>query len=187
MVPVGDALLSDDVFDVGFACDLSACKGACCVEGETGAPLTDEEVGRIEALHPTIEPYLRPVSRDLIARRGAYERDLDGRPSTRLVNGRECVYVTFDARGVAQCAFQRAFRDGATEWPKPISCHLYPIRERWLPTGVALNVDRWSVCAPARSCGAARETSVLEFCRDALVRRFGEAWYAEALEAAKQR
>ena len=187
MVAVGEALVSEDVTDLLFACDLDACKGACCVEGDGGAPLADGEAERIAGILAAVRPYLRPEGLAVIDAVGASIVGARGVVETPLVAGRECVYATFDASGVAKCGFEQAFRDGATDWPKPISCHLYPIRVAQLPDFAAVNYHRWDVCDAARRCGSARGTTVLEFCKPGLVRRFGEAWYAEAVAALSAR
>jgi hypothetical protein len=182
MIAIGNTLLSEDLFDQLFACDLKACKGACCVEGESGAPLEADELDQIAKVFETIKPRLRPEALAVIDEVGLYEIDSDGDHVTPIINGRECVYATFDADGTAKCAFEQAWRDGETDWPKPISCHLYPIRLKELHDFTALNYHRWPICDGARSCGVKAGISVLEFCKASLVRRFGEAWYEEALE-----
>lgn len=180
MIAIGDTLISEDVFDTLFACDLKACKGACCVEGESGAPLTEEEVDRIEEAFEVVKSQLRPEALKVIDKVGLFEVDQDGDYVTPIIDGRECVYATFEADGTAKCAFEAAWREGKSDWPKPISCHLYPIRLKELQDFTALNVHRWPICDGARSCGAKANVTVLDFCKTALVRRFGEAWYDEA-------
>ncbi len=180
MIAIGDALVSEEVLEVFFACDLEACKGACCVEGDGGAPLAQGEPERIAEIFEAVRPYLRAEGVAVVDAAGFSVVGDRGRVETPLVDGRECVYATFDQSGVAKCGFEHAFRDGVTDWPKPLSCHLYPIRVAELPDFAALNYHRWDVCAAARRCGSARQTTVLEVCEDGLVRRFGAAWYAEA-------
>lgn len=180
MIAIGDALVSEDLFDELFACDLSKCKGACCVEGENGAPLMEEELEKIELVFETIKPHLRPEALAVIEKTGFFEVDGDGEFVTPIIDGRECVYATFDSDGTAKCAFERAWRRGETQWPKPISCHLYPVRLKELRDFTAVNVHRWPICDGARSCGAAGNITVFEFCKSALVRHFGDSWYSEA-------
>ena len=182
MIALGDTLISEDVFEAMFACDLSKCKGACCVEGESGAPLEEDELEKIEAVFDVIKPHLRPEAMKVIEQVGLFEVDQDGDYVTPIINGKECVYATFDANGTAKCAFEQAWRRGETQWPKPISCHLYPIRIKELQDFSALNVHQWPICDAARSCGAANQINVLDFCKTALIRRFGEDWYAAAQE-----
>ncbi len=183
MIVVGDTLLSEDLFEAHFACDLAACAGACCVQGDVGAPLRPEERERLEALLPVVSTYLSPEGLAVIHRDGVCA-PYDGRAVAPVRAGGACVYAVFDTAGVASCGLERAYRAGVTDWPKPISCHLYPVRELALPDATALNVETWQICDPARRCGAATRTTVLEFCRDALVRRFGEAWYTAARDRA---
>lgn len=181
MIALDDTLISEDVFETLFACDLIACKGACCVEGESGAPLTEEEVERLEDAFEVVKGQLRPEALAVIDKVGLFEVDQDGEYVTPIINGRECVYATFDANGTAKCAFEAAWREGKSDWPKPISCHLYPVRLKELQDFTALNVHHWPICDGARTCGAKANITVLDFCKTALIRRFGEAWYDEAL------
>ena len=180
MIALDDTLISEDVFETLFACDLKACKGACCVEGESGAPLTNEEVERLEESFEVVKGRLRPEALAVIDKVGLFEVDQDGEYVTPIINGRECVYATFDADGTAKCAFEAAWREGKSDWPKPISCHLYPVRLKELQDFTALNVHRWPICDGARTCGAKANITVLDFCKTALIRQFGEAWHDEA-------
>lgn len=182
MIAIGNTLLSLDLFEELFACDLSACRGACCVEGESGAPLAPEELAEIDHVFEIVKPRLRPEGLAVIEERGRYEKDDDGDWVTPIIDGMECVYATFDTDGTAKCAFDQAFRAGEIDFQKPISCHLYPIRVKELRDFTALNYHRWPICDGARSCGARLNTTIVEFCREALVRRFGEDWYEEALQ-----
>lgn len=182
MIANGQTLISEDIFDTLFACDLAKCKGACCVEGESGAPLTEDELDRIEEVFDAVRPMLRPEALEVIDRVGLFEIDQDGDFVTPIIEGRECVYATFEANGTAKCTFEQAWREGKTNWPKPISCHLYPVRLKELKDFTALNVHHWPICDGARSCGAATQISVFDFCKTALIRRFGEGWYSEVQE-----
>lgn len=181
MIAIGDALVSEDVFDERFVCDLSKCKGACCVKGESGAPLAEDELQRIEEVFDVIQPHLRPEALEVIGETGLFVVDSDGDLVTPIINGEECVYATFDHNGTAKCAFEQAYQRGETDWQKPISCHLYPIRLSPLKDYTAVNVHRWDICGGARSCGAAANVTVLEFCKASLVRHFGTKWYEEAV------
>lgn len=182
MILVGDKLLSEEIFDKQFACDLNACKGACCVEGEGGAPLTEEECAILDEIFDEVKPYLSEEGLKEIERTGLFTVGQDGGFETPLLGGRACVYATKSPNGTLYCGIEQAFRDGKTSWKKPISCHLYPIRIKELVDFTALNYYKWSICEGARVCGAAKEISVLEFCKDALVRRFGLEWYEEAVK-----
>ena len=186
MILIDDTLLSTELFDRKFCCDLKACKGACCVEGESGAPLEPEELAEVEAAFPIIKKRLKPDSLAVIEREGLHVVDADGDHVTPIVRGKECVYATFDDDGTAKCAFEQAHQAGEIEWQKPISCHLYPIRLTPLKDLTAVNYHQWPICGGAVSCGIGLNLSVLQFCKSSLTRRFGEAWFAEATVAERE-
>jgi hypothetical protein len=168
-------------FEHAFCCDLSKCKGACCVEGDAGAPLQEAEVKILEEIQDKIRPFLRPEGLEAIAEQGPSVRDEDGEWVTPLVEGKECAYVVFDG-AVAKCGIEQAAAAGAVDWPKPISCHLYPIRVTKYTNFDALNVHHWTVCEPACSLGQELKLPVFRFLKGALVRAYGEAWMEEAEE-----
>tara|TARA_B100001564_G_C20462671_1_gene588766 strand:+ start:140 stop:718 length:579 start_codon:yes stop_codon:yes gene_type:complete len=182
MILIGDKLLSKDIFEKQFACDISACKGACCIEGEGGAPLTDEECAILDEVFDEIKPYLSQEGLDVISSTGLFTVGTDGDLETPLIDGRACVYLTKLPNGIHHCGIEKAYRDGKIQFKKPISCHLYPIRIKELIDFTALNYHKWDICEGARTCGAAKDVSVLEFCEEALVRRFGREWYEEAMK-----
>ena len=183
MILIDDTLISTELFDRKFCCDLKACKGACCVEGESGAPLTKEELAEVEQAFPIIRDRLKADSLAIIEREGLHVVDADGDHVTPIVDGKECVYATFDEDGTAKCAFEQAHLEGEIAWRKPISCHLYPIRVTPLKDLVALNYHQWPICDAAKSCGAGLNLSVLQFSKAPLIRKFGEAWFEEARRA----
>ena len=183
VILIDDTLLSTELFDRKFCCDLKACKGACCVEGESGAPLEQDELAEIEAAFPIIRDRLKADSLAVIEREGLHVVDADGDHVTPIVDGKECVYATFDEDGTAKCAFEQAHLAGEIAWRKPISCHLYPIRVTPLKDLVALNYHQWPICDAAKSCGAGLNLSVLQFSKAPLIRKFGEAWFEEARKA----
>ena len=186
MILIDDTLLSTELFDRKFCCDLKACKGACCVEGESGAPLEPEELAEVEAAFPIIKHRLKPDSLAVIEREGLHVVDADGDHVTPIVQGKECVYATFDDDGTAKCAFEQAHLAGEIEWRKPISCHLSPIRLTPLKDLVAVNYHQWPICDGAVSCGIGLDLSILQFCKSSLTRRFGEAWFSEASAAERE-
>ena len=186
VILIDDTLLSTEVFDRRFCCDLKACKGACCVEGESGAPLEPEELAEVAKAFEVIKDRLKPESLAVIEREGLYVVDVDGDHVTPIVDGKECVYATFDEDGTAKCSFEQAHLEGKLAWRKPISCHLYPIRLTALKDLTAVNYHRWPICDGALSCGAGLDLSVLRFCKDALIRKFGQPWYDAACEAELQ-
>ena len=190
MFAVGPVLVTDDLLDAPFCCALSACKGACCVEGERGAPLLPEERAEVEAAWALLAPKLRPEARRAVeAAGGAWEGDADAGYATVTVGAvmkqREgagaCVFVTYDKAGVAGCAIQQAHQAGRFGWPKPVSCHLFPIRVETYPDvdGAplhVLNVERIGLCEPAIPHGRRQGIQLADFVLGPLARRFGEAW-----------
>lgn len=184
LIQVGDVILSPDILTEHFCCDLEACGGACCIEGESGAPLTPEEVGELEAVVDATWADLSAAAQSVIDRQGVAYTDGDGDLVTSIVGGKDCVFTCYDKAGCCFCATEKAFREGRTSWCKPISCYLYPIRERRLGQSglTGLNYHRWSVCAAAVKKGRELRLPIYRFLREPLIRRFGEAWYAE-LEA----
>ena len=180
---VGKVLLSTEIVTEYFCCDLSACHGQCCVDGESGAPLTLDEAAELERLLPTIEDSLSAEARKVIADQGVAYVDVEGDLVTSIVNGQDCVFTCYED-GCCLCAAERAYREQLTDWCKPISCALYPIREKRLSNGyIGLNYHRWNVCDPARRKGQELRLPLYRFLKAPLTRRFGEAWYKE-LEAA---
>ena len=181
MIQIGETIVSQVAFEHAFCCDLSKCKGACCVEGDAGAPLLPSEVPILESIQDAIRPYLRPEGLAALEAQGVAVKDHDGEWVTPMVDGRECAYVTFD-QGVAKCGIEQAAAAGAVDWPKPISCHLYPIRVTKYQDFDALNVHHWKVCEPACSLGQELKLPVFRFLQGALVRAYGPAWMEEAEE-----
>jgi len=181
MIQIGETIVSQVAFEHAFCCDLSKCKGACCVEGDAGAPLLPSEVPILESIQDAIRPFLRPEGLAALEAQGVAVKDHDGDWVTPLVDGRECAYVTFD-QGVAKCGIEQAAAAGAVDWPKPISCHLYPIRVTKYQDFDALNVHHWKVCEPACSLGQELKLPVFRFLQGALVRAYGPAWMEEAEE-----
>ncbi|MBR1711808.1 MAG: DUF3109 family protein [Alloprevotella sp.] len=179
IIQVGDVIVSTDILTEHFCCDLAQCHGQCCVEGDAGAPLLTEEVLQMEAVLPAIEDELTPEARTVIAQQGVAYVDRTGELVTGIVAGRDCIFARHED-GCCLCASERAYRAGRTAWSKPLSCSLYPIREKRFSGGLTgLNLHRWDICAPARRKGRELGLPVYRFLRDALVRRFGETWYEE--------
>jgi hypothetical protein len=179
VIAIGSTLCSEEVFTHAFVCDLGKCQGACCVQGDAGAPLRDEELLVLDRIRPALEPFLRPEGLAALAEQGNYVRDSDGEWVTPLVAGKECAYVVFKG-GTSFCGIETAHRAGAVDWPKPLSCHLYPIRVTSYKAYDALNVDHWKVCEPACSLGKALNVPVFRFLKNSLIRAYGTEWYEEA-------
>lgn len=179
LIEVLDKVVSLDLFEKKFVCDLQACKGACCIEGDSGAPITPEEISLLEDDLDVIKPYMRPEGKNAIFETGVFYMDRENEPVTTLVNGAECAFVNFDQHGIAKCAIEQAFLDGKTKFKKPISCHLYPIRVQQFNQFKALNYNEWNICKPACECGSKLDVKVYKFLKEPIIRAFGEAFYAE--------
>jgi len=183
MLQIDDTVISLELLDQHFVCDLDTCKGICCIEGDDGAPLEEEEVGIIEKLLPIIWDDLTEKSKAVIQKQGVSYIDDDGEPVTSIVNGDECVFTYTDENGMCKCAIEKAFREGKTDFYKPISCHLYPVRLQQYSDFLAVNYHRWNVCNCARTLGGKLGVPVYQFLKEPLIRKFGEAWF-EQLEIA---
>ena len=180
MVEIQDTLVSLDVFREQFCCDLGRCKGQCCVEGDAGAPVDEEEIADLEEAAELLSDELTPEARQVIDDEGVVGIDRDGTFVTSVVNGRDCVFAVRGDDGTTLCAIDRAHREGRTAIEKPLSCALYPIRVTELSNGtLALNYHRWEICAPARLLGRKLHTRVYSYLREPLIRAFGQSWYDE--------
>mgnify|MGYP003563171720 CR=1 FL=1 len=177
MIVIGKTVLSDDIADNFFLCDLKKCKGGCCVEGDLGAPLEEDELPILDEIYEKIKPYLSKESIKAIENQGKYIFDEDGEYSTPTINGSECAYAVYDESGILKCGIEKASEDGKTSFKKPISCHLYPIRISKYDSYYALNYDRWEICLPACELGRKTKLPLYKFLKDPLIRKFGEAWY----------
>jgi hypothetical protein len=183
MLLIGETLVSLDVFEQKFICDVTKCKGECCVEGVAGAPVARNEKPLLEEVVPQIESYMRPEGIKAIREQGYITYDQDGDLVTPLIHSEECAYVVFE-NGIAKCAIENAYFDNKINFRKPISCHLYPIRVSHVNGMDALNYHEWEICRPAINKGKVEGVPVYRFLKDALVRAYGEEWYAELEEAA---
>ncbi len=182
MIELGKTIISQDLLEKDFVCNLSACKGACCVEGDAGAPLENEEVEILAEIYPKVKPFLRPEGIEAIEKQGTAIKDWDGEMVTPLVNGKECAYVIFDEKGITKCGIEKAQEAGEVDFKKPVSCHLYPVRITAYSRFDALNYHKWEICSPACALGKELQVPVYKFLKDALVRKYGEDWYAELEE-----
>ncbi len=186
IIDIDGILVSSDILTECFCCDLDACKGICCVEGDAGAPVTTDEVMAIEDSLDTVWEDLSASAQAVIDRQGVAYSDPDGDLVTSIVGGKDCVFTCYD-NGCCLCALERAYRNGKAKFCKPISCALYPIREKRFSSGlVGLNYNRWAVCKDAVKKGNELQLPVYRFLEGPLIRRFGEAWYKELCEVAQQ-
>ena len=185
MIQIDEILLSEELFKEYFVCDLNSCKGACCVEGDAGAPLDIEEIDQLESKLDQIKPFLTEKGLKTIEETGAFVVDQDGEYVTPLNNGAECAFTTFDENGIAKCGIEDAYRSGATSFHKPVSCHLYPIRVHKGKFHEALNYHRWPICKPACECGSKLKVKVYRFLKDPIIRKYGEEFFEKMVEAEK--
>ena len=186
MLQIGHTLVSLDLVERFFVCDLDACLGACCIEGDAGAPLAPGEDERIRAVLPEIMDSLTPSAQRAIREDGSSYIDPDGAEVTQIVEGRDCVYTCYAPGGKCLCALEKACREGRIPDVKPISCRLYPVRLKDYDGFTAVNFHRWKICTPAEALGRKMGVRAYEFLRGPLIARFGEEWYAELELTAKE-
>ena len=182
MLVIDDTIVSDDLAEVKFVCNLKKCKGVCCIEGDAGAPLLEEEIAELEDGIDEIKVYMTEKGIRVIEEMGVFEYDMFGEFVTPLINGRECAFVNF-TDGIAWCAIEKAFEEGKIKFRKPVSCHLYPVRITINKTHVAVNYHQWDICRYALVQGKRENVPLYRFLKEPLIRRFGKAWY-EKLEKA---
>ncbi|HAO15218.1 MAG TPA: DUF3109 domain-containing protein [Tenacibaculum sp.] len=187
MFQLGKTIVSEDLLEKEFVCNLSACKGICCVEGDAGAPLSIEETKTLEEIYPKVKPFLRQEGVEAIEKQGKWISNDFNELETPLINGAECAYVTFDDKGTALCGIEEAYNQNIINWKKPISCHLYPIRIQEYSEFSAVNYHHWEICSDACSLGKELKVPVYKFLKEALTRRFGQDWYDELVKIAEQR
>ena len=197
IIQVGDVLLSSEILTEKFCCDLSVCKGECCVEGDAGAPVTLDEVAEIEDCLDAVWGDLSASAQSVIDKQGVAYTDQEGDLVTSIVRGKDCVFTYYGdiedwnthlpIHNCCLCALEKAYRAGKTKFCKPVSCALYPIREKKLSGGlVGLNYNRWAVCKAAIAKGVEENIYLYQFLRDPLIRRFGEDWYQELLDTVRE-
>lgn len=186
MISIENTLVSDDVISKEFICNISKCKGECCVSGEAGAPLEKNEVSFLQKNYSKIKPFLSQKGIKAIENQGVYVKGIDGDLETPLVEGKECAYTVFSNSGVASCGIEKAHQQGVVDFQKPISCHLYPIRIQKYEKMTAVNYHSWSICSDACSLGESLKIPVFVFVKEALIRKFGEQWYLELTKHVKK-
>lgn len=184
MIKIDNTLISQDILEKKFCCDLDKCHGACCVKGDAGAPLLETETSLLAKIINKIKPYLSQQGIDSIEKHGTHVIDDENETVTPLIDGKECAYVIFE-NSIARCGIEKAYTDGAIKFRKPISCYLYPIRIKKYEQFIAVNYDQWNICEPARIKGEKIKLPVFVFVKDALRKRFGKEWY-KMLQAAKE-
>tara|TARA_B100001173_G_C15956113_1_gene533494 strand:- start:387 stop:962 length:576 start_codon:yes stop_codon:yes gene_type:complete len=186
MFKIGKTLISEEIIENNFHCNLSACKGACCIEGNSGAPLEKNEAEVLEREFEKISPYISNKAKKVIQQKGKYVYDKDGNLETPIINGKECVYVSYNSNGTLECGIEKAFDEGKINLKKPISCHLYPIRVKKYSSFTAVNYHKWNICSDACELGKILKKPIYQFVKDALIRRFGISWYLELEKVSKE-
>ncbi len=184
IIEIGKTLISSDIIEEKFVCDLQACKGNCCVEGDSGAPLEDEEIEILKEIYPIVKPYMTPEGIAVVEEQGVSVVDFEGDNVTPTLGTEECVFFC-RKNGITYCAIEKAYMDGKINFPKPISCHLYPIRIKKYQNFDGLNYDRQDMCKAACVLGEKLQVPVYQFLKEPLIRHYGEEWYAELDDAAK--
>ena len=179
MIEIKDTVVTLDLFREQFCCDLGACKGACCIEGDAGAPVKLEEVAQLEEAAEIVWDELSPKAQEVIKAQGVVYTDQDGDIVTSIVDNKDCVFTCYDDKGCCYCAIDKAFREGRCKFQKPISCHLYPIRLSRMGSYTAVNYHRWDVCKAATLLGKKLNLPVYKFLKEPLIRAFGQEWWDE--------
>ena len=179
MLQIQNTLVSLDLAERFFCCDLDACHGECCIEGDAGAPITENEKKELERLLPEINDELLPQAQEVIRRQGVSYVDEEGDMVTSIIDGRNCVFTCFAPGGMCQCAIEKAYRNGRVAMRKPISCYLYPLRITEYHSFTAVNYHRWKICRPAEALGRKLGLRLYQFLKEPLIQRFGKEWYDE--------
>ena len=176
MIVIDNTIISDEFRDARFCCDVQKCLGGCCVEGDAGAPLEEEEIAFLEENLHKIRPYMRHEGIEVVYRNGVFDYDMEGTFVTPLVRDRDCAFVYYENK-IARCSIEKAYNEGSITFRKPVSCHLYPVRITKHKEFDAINYHKWHICAPARTFGKKNGVRLYEFLKDALVRKYGDDWY----------
>lgn len=183
MLQIGNTLVSLDLAERFFCCDLDKCLGQCCIEGDAGAPITEAEFKKLEDIVPALKPELLPAAVKVIEEDGVGYTDEEGDLVTSIIDGKNCVFTCYAAGGKCLCAIERAYREGRCDFRKPISCYLYPLRLTEYPTFTAVNYHRWKICRSAEQNGKELRIRLYQFMKEPLIERFGKEWYEELAEA----
>ena len=185
MFQLGKTIVSEDILEKDFVCNLSACHGACCVDGDAGAPLSLEETKIMEEIYPKVKPFLRKEGIEAIEKLGTWVKGSEQDLETPLIDDKDCAYVIFDGK-TALCGIEQAYNQGVISWKKPVSCHLYPVRVKEYSDFSAVNYHKWHICSDACALGEELGVPVYQFVKEALVRKFGQSWYDDLEKVAKE-
>ncbi len=187
MIQIDNTLISIDLLEHYFTCNIDSCRGACCIDGDAGAPITVEEKAQIEADLPAVWDDLSPAAKAVIREQGVSYIDEEADLVTSIVDGRDCVFTCYGENGICHCALEKAFCEGRSNFLKPMSCHLYPARlQKWATGYTAINYHRWKICKAAEVLGRRNGIRAYQFLREPLIRRFGEEWYKTLCEVAEK-
>ena len=181
MIAIDNILISDEIVQEQFVCDLNKCKGGCCVDGDAGAPLNKDELQQLNEVYDAVLPYLPEESKMELQRQGKYVYDKEFGWVTPTIASKVCVYGITDKKGIVKCGIEKAWQEGQIAFQKPISCHLYPIRTAVVGDSIALNYEEWKICQPACACGESLDVPVFRFLKEPLIRAFGEPFYNDML------
>ena len=186
MIQIDDTLVSLDLIEANFICDLAQCKGICCVEGDSGAPLEKSEIAKLEKALPVVWNDLSPEAQAIINKQGVAYIDCEGDIVTSIVDNKDCVFTCYDSDGTCKCAIEKAYREGKLSFYKPVSCHLYPVRVTQYKDFRAVNYDRWKICKAAEILGQKEKLPLYKFLKEPLIRKCGEKWYESLVEVAEE-
>lgn len=186
MLQIQDTVVSLDLIEDFFCCDIEQCLGQCCIEGDAGAPVSEDELKQIEEATPLVWNDLTPAGQRVLQEQGAAYYDEEGDLVTSIVEGRDCAFCTYAPGGLCLCALEKAWREGRSKFCKPASCHLYPARLKQFGSITAVNYHRWDICKSARTLGKAKGIRVYEFLKEPLIRHFGKEWYEELDRTARE-
>lgn len=186
MFQLGKTIISEEIIEKDFVCNLNSCKGACCIEGDAGAPVEEDEEKILQEIYPKVKPYLRPEGIKAIEEQGTSIRTKNNEIETPLINNADCAYVIFDKKGTALCGIEEAYNQGDISWKKPVSCHLYPVRVQDYSEFSAVNYHKWEICDDGCTLGKELQVPVYKFVKQALIRKFGEDWYNELEQVAEK-
>ncbi|WP_047548546.1 DUF3109 family protein [Psychroserpens sp. Hel_I_66] len=186
MFQLGKTIVSEAIIEKDFVCNLSACKGACCIDGDAGAPLDASEIEILKDIYPKVKPFLRKEGIEAIEKQGTHITTPFGDFETPLINDADCAYVIFDDKKTALCGIEEAYNQGEISWKKPVSCHLYPVRVKDYSEFSAVNYDKWDICDDACTLGKELQVPIYKFVKEALIRKFGEDWYMELEKVAEK-
>lgn len=186
MIQIGETIISEELLDEEFVCNLSSCKGICCVEGDAGAPVDEDERPILDRVFSKVKPYMSYEGIRAVETQGTSVLGEDGTWETPLIDGKECAYVIENENGTVLCAIEQAYREGKINWKKPISCHLYPVRLQHYSSFTAVNYHRWDICNEACSLGKELKVPVYQFAKEALIRKFGKQWFDALDREAKE-